>query len=194
MADRGGGQSVRGDGVPGLDARLARSDVLSAGHRARAAGMAVRSHARVGRARHRIHPRTDPDGHARAHGRQRLHHSGDAANCSSSPTLPPARRAMRVPWPPAWCRRGEQPDHRAASRRRRQHLNGASAVETMISMLITLVAGFLVLATTSVVALLVMASGGFSAGGHHQRRVECDHERAVTAAARVGRRPAAAKP
>ena len=44
-------------------------------------------------------------------------------------------------------------------------LNGASAVETMISMLITLVAGFLVLATTSVVALLVMASGGFSAGG-----------------------------
>ena len=40
----------------------------------------------------------------------------------------------------------------------------AGAVETMISMLITLVAGFLVLATTSVVALLVVASGGFSAG------------------------------
>ena len=57
-------------------------------------------------------------------------------------------------------------------------LNGASAVETMISMLITLVAGFLVLATTSVVALLVMASGGFSAGGSHQRRVKCDHQRA----------------
>ena len=34
----------------------------------------------------------------------------------------------------------------------------------MISMLITLVAGFLVLGTTSVVALLVVASGGFSAG------------------------------
>ena len=43
-------------------------------------------------------------------------------------------------------------------------LNAAGAVETMISMLITLVAGFLVLGTTSVVALLVVASGGFSAG------------------------------
>ena len=32
--DRGDGQSVRGDGVPGLDARLAGGDVLSAGHRA----------------------------------------------------------------------------------------------------------------------------------------------------------------
>ena len=59
----------------------------------------------------------------------------------------------------------------------------------MISMLITLVAGFLVLATTSVVALLVMASGGFSAGGAHQRRVKCTTVRAVTAATRVGAWP-----
>ena len=36
------------NGIPDLDARLARSDVLSPGHRARAAGMAVRSHARMG--------------------------------------------------------------------------------------------------------------------------------------------------
>jgi hypothetical protein len=67
-------------------------------------------------------------------------------------------------------------------------LNGASAVETMISMLITLVAGFLVLATTSVVALLVMASGGFSAGG-----VISAVSSGAAAAARTVR-PAAARP
>ena len=72
-------------------------------------------------------------------------------------------------------------------------LNGASAVETMISMLITLVAGFLVLATTSVVALLVMASGSFSAGGAISA-VSNATTRGLTAATRVGRGRAAVKP
>jgi TrbL/VirB6 plasmid conjugal transfer protein len=72
-------------------------------------------------------------------------------------------------------------------------LNGASAVETMISMLITLVAGFLVLATTSVVALLVMASGGFSAGGVISA-VANAITRGLAAATRAGRGRAAVKP
>ncbi len=62
-------------------------------------------------------------------------------------------------------------------------LNGASAVETMISMLITLVAGFLALAATSVLGMIVVASGGFSAGG-----IMASIEGAVTAGvARLGR-------
>ena len=72
-------------------------------------------------------------------------------------------------------------------------LNAAGAVETMISMLITLVAGFLVLGTTSVVALLVVASGGFSAG-NIVSAVSNTTVRAVGAAARVGRKPVVAKP
>ena len=63
----------------------------------------------------------------------------------------------------------------------------------MISMLITLVAGFLVLGTTSVVALLVVASGGFSAG-NIVSAVSNTTVRAVGAAARVGRNPVGAKP
>jgi hypothetical protein len=43
-------------------------------------------------------------------------------------------------------------------------LNGASAVETMLSMLITLCAGVIALGLTSVLALLVLASQGMSAG------------------------------
>jgi hypothetical protein len=72
-------------------------------------------------------------------------------------------------------------------------LNAAGAVETMISMLITLVAGFLALGTTSVVALLVVASVGFSAG-NIVSAVSNTTVRAVGAAARVGRNPVVAKP
>jgi hypothetical protein len=75
-------------------------------------------------------------------------------------------------------------------------LNGASAVETMISMLITLVAGFLALAGTSVLALIVMASGGFSASGI-MSAVSNATTRGITAGARAARAapaPSGAKP
>jgi hypothetical protein len=72
-------------------------------------------------------------------------------------------------------------------------LNGSSAVETMISMLITLLAGFLTLAATSVLAMIVVASGGFSAGGI-MASIEGAVTGAVTRIAGAARPPRASAP
>ena len=169
---------------------------------ASAASVAVRSHARLGRARHRFHPRTDPDGHAHTHSGPGLHHQEKtlmnqfAANVASPPgsvelqyrTCGASSFAALLGGAGVTSPITGQPLGGGAS------LNAAGAVETMISMLITLVAGFLVLGTTSVVALLVVASGGFSAGNIVSAVSNHHGEGRQPRLTRVGRNPGVAKP